>query len=313
MYMEERLQKFVKLVDVGSFTKAAVELHISQPALTVAIAKLEREVSSQLFVKGSRPLQLTEAGQVVYRAGTAQAVVLDNLHTDLADLAGKRPVARIGMIDSVAATLCAYTQPLSELEKAADVSVIVNNSRYLRAAVAERALDLAVVIAADKQSAISEKHIGDELMVLVSAPSMLRAKQAELEKGVLSDFICYDQPSKTFQLIVDGLAEQGIEAQTRLQSSSPEVMSRLVVSGNGVAMLPYFMVRGQIVTKSLIVMEHDGEPLTLVRKLNLALPAGKKQAKSVEYFTGQMIEALQLAFVEAQSTVAKMKQKRYHE
>lgn len=312
MYMEERLQKFVKLVDVGSFTKAAVELHISQPALTVAIAKLEREVSSQLFVKGSRPLQLTEAGQVVYRAGTAQAVVLDNLHTDLADLAGERPVARIGMIDSVAATLCAYTQPLSELEKAADVSVIVNNSRYLRAAVAERALDLAVVIAGDKHTSITEKHIGDELMVLVSAPSLLHVKQAELEKGTLTDFICYDQPSQTYQLIVDGLAKQGVQAQTRLQSSSPEVMSRMVVSGNGVAMLPYFMVRGLLVTKSLVVMQQNGEPLTLVRKLNLATPTGKKQANSVEQYTNQMVDVLKEAFTEATTTVAKISQKRYH-
>ncbi len=311
--MEERLQKFVKLVDAGSFTKAATELHISQPALTVAIAKLEREVGAQLLVKGSRPLQLTDAGQVVYRAGTAQAIVLDNLHTDLADLASKRPSAHIGMIDSVAATLCAYTQPLADLEKAADVSVIVNSSRHLRMAVAERALDLAVVIAGDKQSAISEKHIGDELMVLVSAPSMLTAKQAQLKNGMLTDFICYDQPSQTYQLIVDGLAEQGVEVQTRLQSSSPEVMSRMVVSGTGIAVLPYFMVRGLIVTKSLIVMQYNGEPLTLVRKLNLATPTGKKQAKSVDCFTDQMIDVLQGAFTEAQSTVAKIKQKRYHE
>lgn len=305
--MEERLQKFVKLVDVGSFTKAAVELHISQPALTVAIAKLEREVGAQLLIKGSRPLQLTDAGQVVYRAGTAQAIVLDNLRTDLADLAGERQLARIGMIDSVAATLCAYTQPLADLENAADVSVIVNNSRHLRAAVAERALDLAVVIAGNKQPSISEKHIGDELMVLVSAPAMLAAKQAELQNGMLTDFICYDQPSQTYRLIVDGLADKGLEVRTRLQSSSPEVMSRMVVSGTGVAMLPYFMVRGLIVTKSLIVMQRGGEPLTLVRELNLATSPSKKQARSVQTFIDQVTDVLDKAYAEAQSAVAKRK------
>ncbi len=310
--MEERLQKFVKLVDFGSFTKAAVELHISQPALTVAIAKLERESGAQLLVKGSRPLELTEAGEVVYRAGVAQAVVLDNLHSDLSDLAGKRPLARIGMIDSVAATLSAYTQPLRDLENAADVSVIVNNSRYLRAAVAERALDLAVVIDGEKHSSVSEKHIGDELMVLVAAPSFLVAKQEQLEKGNLTDFICYDQPSTTYQLIVDSLSAQGVQVQTRLQSSSPEVMSRMVVSGNGVAILPYFMVRGLLVTKSLVVMQLKGEPVTLDRKLNLATPTGKKQAKSVEQFTSQMTVVLEEAFTEAKSTVAKLSQKSYH-
>lgn len=309
--MEERLQKFVKLVDAGSFTKAAIEMHISQPALTVAIAKLERELGTALLVRGSRPLSLTEAGQVAYRAGEAQAVALDNLRTDLGDLANRRVEAHIGMIDSVAAILSAYTQPLSDLKNVADVSIIVNNSRYLRDAVAERKLDLAVVINGDKQTSITEKHIGDELMVLVSSPTMLAAKQAELEQGKLTDFICYDQPSQTYQLVIKGLAEQGIQVETRLQSSSPEVMSRMVVSGSGVAMLPYFIVRGLIVTKNLVVMQRNGTPLTLRRKLNLAMPAGKKQAKVLEHFMSEITEVLQNSLTEAESTVVNIKSKRY--
>lgn len=305
------MQKFVKLVDAGSFTKAAIEMHISQPALTVAIAKLERELGTDLLVRGSRPLSLTEAGQVTYRAGEAQAVALDNLRTDLGDLANRRVEAHIGMIDSVAAILSAYTQPLSDLKNVADVSIIVNNSRYLRDAVAERKLDIAVVINGDKQTSITEKHIGDELMVLVSSPTMLAAKQAELEQGKLTDFICYDQPSQTYQLVIKGLAEQGIQVETRLQSSSPEVMSRMVVSGSGVAMLPYFIVRGLIVTKNLVVMQRNDTPLTLRRKLNLAMPAGKKQAKVLEHFMSEITEVLQNSLTEAESTVVNIKSKRY--
>lgn len=311
--MEERLQKFVKLVDAGSFTKAAVELHISQPALTVAIAKLERELGAELLVRGSRPLQLTAAGMIAYEAGEAQAVALDNLRTDLQDLAKRRAEARIGMVDSVAAILSAYTEPLTDLKNNADVSLIVNNSHYLRDAIAERKLDVAVVISGRKHTSISEKHIGDELMVLVSSPALLAEKQKELERGKLTDFICYDQPSQTFQLVVDGLAEQGIKVETRLQSSSPEVMSRMVVSGNGVAMLPYFMVRGLIVTKTLVVMQQNGKPLTLLRKLSLAMPTGKKQAKAVNAFIAQITEVMRSALTEAETTVEKIKQRRFHE
>jgi len=311
--MEERLQKFVRLVDAGSFTKAAVELHISQPALTVAMAKLERELGTELLVKGSRPLRLTDAGKIAYQAGEAQAVALDNLHTDLSDLAQRRTAAHVGMIDSVAAILSAYSQPLTELKNAADVSIIVNNSRYLREAVAERKLDLAVVINGEKYASITEKHIGDELMVLVVSPALLASKQKELALGILTDFICYNQPSQTYQLIVDGLTAHGIEVETRLQSSSPEFMSRMVISGNGVAVLPYFMVRGLLVTKTLVVMQHNGAPLTLLRKLNLVMPIGKKQSSAVTAFITQMAEVLQGSLVEAQTTIAKIKQSRYQE
>lgn len=311
--MEERLQKFVRLVDAGSFTKAAIELHISQPALTVAVAKLERELGAELLVRGSRPLSLTPAGVIAYKAGEAQAVALDNLHTDLGDLAKQRPEARIGMVDSVAAILSAYTRPLTDLKNFADVSIIVNNSRYLREAVATRKLDLAVVVRGDKRTALTEKHIGAELMVLVSSPALFADKQKELERGRLKDFICYDQPSQTYQLVIDGLAEQGIKVETRFQSSSPEVMSRMVVSGSGVAMLPYFMVRSLILTKTLVVMQRGGKPLTLLRDLNLATPVGKRQAKAVETFVGHVAEVLQTSLAEAEMTIANLKQKRYQE
>ena len=176
--MEERLHKFVRLVDAGSFTKAAQKMHVSQPALTVAIAKLERELGTQLIVRESRPLELTEAGKIAYDAGVAQAIALDNLKTKLTDLAGRRPAVRIGMIDSVAAMLSAYPKPLAELEKAAELSVIVNDSHFLRDAINERALDLAIVISNGRSR--GELHIAEELMVLVVSPAELAAKEAEL-------------------------------------------------------------------------------------------------------------------------------------
>ena len=48
--MDERLKKFVQLVDSGSYTQASRQLHISQPALSVAIGKLERELHASLLV-----------------------------------------------------------------------------------------------------------------------------------------------------------------------------------------------------------------------------------------------------------------------
>lgn len=311
--MEERLQKFVRLVEIGSFTKAAMELHISQPALTVAMGKLERELGVEIIVKGSRPLELTEAGKIAYRAGVAQAVALDNLRTDLNTITESRPEAHIGMIDSVAAILSAYTEPLSDLKNDADVSIIVNNSRYLRTAVAERRLDCAVVIADKKQPTVSESHLGDELMVLVSSPQMVAEKQGELERGVLTDFICYDQQSKTYDLIVDGLASRGISVDTRLQSSSPEVICRMVISGTGVAMLPYFMVRGHLVTDALVVMLNtDGAPVTQIQKLVLATPSGKKQPSSIAGFIERVGRVINESYKEAEKAIVQKTQKRRH-
>jgi len=299
--MEERLQKFVKLVEAGSFTKAAEIMHISQPALTVAIAKLERELGAQLMVRDTRPLELTEAGKVAYSSGIAQGVVLDNLRTELSDVAGRRPVVALGMIDSAAAVLSAYATPLSHLGEAADISVIVNDSQLLRESTAVRALDLAIV-AADFD-AKSEPHIANELMVLVTSPMERASKEAELKNGTLTDFISYPHTSLTQQTVAKHMHAKGITLETRFQSSSPEVIIHMVVSGGGVALLPFFMVRSHIITGSLAVVQYQNEPLTIDRSLSISTVQGKHQAKCVTQFVEEVTVVLEAAYNEAMSAV----------
>src|SRR5580704_8481142 len=133
--MDDRLQKFARLVELGSFTRAAAELHISQPALTLAIHKLERELRASLLIRARRKLELTDAGRLVYVAAIEHRTTNENLLTNLVELTRERPKVVIGMIDSIAAAFSGAVQPLDNLEAQADVSIVVNNSRYLREAV----------------------------------------------------------------------------------------------------------------------------------------------------------------------------------
>jgi DNA-binding transcriptional LysR family regulator len=96
--MDDRLRKFVTLVDAGGFTKAATGLHLSQPALSVAIAKLERELRAPLLVHGVRPLTLTPAGRLAYTAGKDLQVRTNNLRLQLAEQAGQQLEVSLGMI-----------------------------------------------------------------------------------------------------------------------------------------------------------------------------------------------------------------------
>lgn len=304
--MEERLQKFVKLVEAGSFTKAAEIMHVSQPALTVAIAKLERELGMQLLVREARPLELTDAGRIAYDAGVAQGVVFDNLHTELSDLATRRPKVALGMIDSVAAVLSAYATPLKDLGMAADVSLIVNDSQLLRDAVSVRELDLAIV-AADGVARKTEEALAEELMVLVVSPMERVFKEAELKKGKLTDFISFPAGSATQRVIETAMDEKNIAATTKLQSSSPEVIVHMVISGEGVAILPYFMVRSHLITRSLAVVGMEGEPFVCTRTLSLATPPAKHHARAVRVFLDDVTAVLRAAHDEAVKAVTMSK------
>ena len=61
------LRYFVAVAEEQSFTKASEKLFIAQPPLSRQIQNLESELGIQLFERGSRPLQLTDAGQFFYQ------------------------------------------------------------------------------------------------------------------------------------------------------------------------------------------------------------------------------------------------------
>lgn len=241
------MRKFAQLVDAGSFTKAAAELHISQPALSTAVAKLERELKAALLVRGARPLALTTAGKLAYQTAKDLSIQADNLKFRLAELAHEQLSLKIGMIDSVANALFASGEGLEMLQDA-KVSIVVNNSRFLTEAIERGDLDIA--FAADRQghlpAVLEAKPVATEPLVVVG-----HANRRPSPGKQLPDFIAYDQPSTTFRLVSDYLKAQGVEPQTSFYSTSPEVMLRLILLGKGVAALPYLMVRNHLVSGQL--------------------------------------------------------------
>lgn len=267
--MDDKLLKFVKLIDAGSYTKASRELHISQPALTMAIAKLERELKAELVVKGERPLKMTESGKVVYQTASDQLLAMDNLRNNLALLTNQKPEVHIGMIDSVAAVLSQYGEAFDRLEQVADISLVVNNSRFLQNLIADRKLELALVVERLGAQPLQGNRIGREPMVLVCAPEKLQTVQASMAKHKIDGFISYDQDSMTYRCIESGLGEYGLTVSPKLNSTYPEFMMHMAARGKGSAVLPYLLVRDLIAGGTLAVPRVDGKSVIIYRPFSL--------------------------------------------
>src|SRR2546426_11492208 len=60
-----QLRTFATVARLGSFSRAAEELHISQPSVSIQVADLERALGVDLLPQGERPIRLTEAGSVL--------------------------------------------------------------------------------------------------------------------------------------------------------------------------------------------------------------------------------------------------------
>ncbi len=106
--MMDRLRYFALVAEHGTFTEAARRAHLSQPALTSAIAKLEDEMGARLFVRGPRGARLTAEGRALLpRAHAALAAVEDGRRAVREVVGLEAGEVRVGG----GATACAYFLP----------------------------------------------------------------------------------------------------------------------------------------------------------------------------------------------------------
>ncbi len=276
--MEDRLHKFAAIVETGSFTKAAAMLHISQPALSVAIAKLERALKAKLIQSASRQgITLTEAGRSVYAAALEHRAIEHNLHLQLAEQGEEKIPLRVGLIDSVAALVCAHDEPLRTLEQQTELSLYVANSANLRAAVQSSKLDLAVVVADDEKDAgMQTVAIGADKLTLVCHAEAVEELQVILNAGKPLPFISYIQTSATHNVIAVALERDRVKIAPVLYSTSTDVMLSMVHRGRGACILPETLVTEKIQSGILAQLQLSGGPYRIERRLSAITLKGRR-------------------------------------
>ncbi len=95
--MRSEQEYILTVYEKGSFSKAAQALYLTQPALSIAIQKVEAEIGMPLFDRSQKPLALTEAGHVYIEKLKQMRVLENELHTQLLDLTSmKSGSLRIG-------------------------------------------------------------------------------------------------------------------------------------------------------------------------------------------------------------------------
>lgn len=93
-----KLKSFVKIIDIGSITRASAMLHIAQPALSQQIAALEAHYGRQLLIRSKRGVVPTEAGKVLYRHAQRILRQIDEAELDIASASEEiTGVVRVGL------------------------------------------------------------------------------------------------------------------------------------------------------------------------------------------------------------------------
>lgn len=249
----------------GSFTEAAWELGISQPALSYSLAELSKRLGAPLFRKDGRRRVLTEGG---YRVARYADQVLGQT-TDLLrwlDNWEKGGVGslRVGMIDTVGL----YTLPsglfrMQEEHSAIELQLIVDESGDLLSMLDDYQLDLAFVVgpAGPRYNSVL---IATERMHIYSRPGSPPVEPTrDGRDGTAADAWAFYPPGSRTRLLVDqGLARLGIPCQVALESGNPSVLRQMAVFGYARTVLPR-----QVATSGEGAPDLEEGPLVTLRQI----------------------------------------------
>lgn len=162
----DKLSYFVRVVEKGSITKAAISLNMTQPPLSKSIKDLEIDLGSKLFERHGRRLELTEAGQLLYEKGKNILLYSEKVVEEVNMLnSGKERIVNIGC-----STVANITIIPKVIEKIQDqnlniqVNVFEGSSAYLIEQLRFKTIDIAFV------RNIIEKNDDLEVKVLYTEP-----------------------------------------------------------------------------------------------------------------------------------------------
>lgn len=247
---------FAKTAELGSFSRAANELGLSNPTVSKAIARLERRLGFSLFARTSRRISLTEAGRTSLERARR---MLDEAWA-LEDEAGEhsarpRGLVRISAPLSFGAAYLGATLPLL-LQTYPEISLDFQLSDRKVDLIGE-GFDLALRIAELDDSSLLARRLATVRILLVGAPHYFDKYGRPSRPAELSDHCALAYTGAAMKGVwrfshpTSGIEE--VEPPVRIWSDNVDLLNPSLVAGHGVALQPEFMVWRELKAKELEV------------------------------------------------------------
>ncbi|HSW08939.1 LysR family transcriptional regulator [Aquabacterium sp.] len=239
------LQTFVDVAALGSFTAAAQRHRLSQPAISLQMRQLEKQVGVRLLERVGRRAQPTAAGQELLahaqQINAAVAAAFDGLARHAKGVMGR---VRIG----TGATVCIYLLPplLRKLRKrfpTLDITISTGNTAEVVKAVEDNLLDIGLVTLPASGRMLEITPLIDDDLVAV-APSQM-ALPARLTAAALAELplLLFEPGGNTRRLTDAWFARSRVTPAPVMSLGSVEAIKKLVGAGLGCAVLPQMAVR----------------------------------------------------------------------
>lgn len=275
------LEQFVALARTKNFTRAAEELHLSQPALSRAIQKLEDQLGQPLFERKPREVLLTDLGELLHERAREILQLVEDTFSELAD-AGRRGRIRLGAIPTIAPYfLPGILSRFAGLHPEVTVSVLEDTTEVLIKRCSLGEIDLAIIALPILARHLEVEPLFDEelLLVLPTGHPLVKVKKLTMEAVEPHPFVMLNEAHCLSENIASFCRQHSVQPVTVERTSQLATVQELVALAHGVSIVPE-MARRLDLSDRRVYRSFSGERPT--RKVAVMWNPARFQGKAVK-------------------------------
>jgi len=287
----KQLRLFESVARLGSHTRAARDLHLTQPAVSIQMKNLEGYVGLPLFEQIGKTLGVTEAGRVLLDHARAVLAEMESLQSAVDQLKGlKTGRLRISSVTTVNYFASTLLRTFCERYPGITVAMGVANREQLLGELEENTIDMAIMGRPPVESGLAAEPFLDNPLVIVAPPDHPLARRKSVPLSVLSEqaFLMREPGSGTRGAMERYFAQRGIAITTSIEVSGAEALKQGVQAGLGLAMMSRDAVELEIASGRLVELKVPGLPIH--RKWFLVHRQNKRLSPAAEAFKALVLE-----------------------
>ena len=286
-----QLKVFEATARHGSFTRAAEELYLTQPTVSIQVKQLTKAVGMPLFEQIGKKLYLTQAGEKLLT--TCQEIFsgLEQFEMSVANLKGmKQGQLKLAVITTAKYFVPRLLGPFCKRYPGIDISLKVTNHQQLQKSMAENEDDLYIISQTPSQPDL-EVHPFLENPLIVLAPTshpLARKKNVPIEMLNNEPFIMREEGSGTRTAVEELFNQRDVKVKVRLELGSNEAIKQAIAGGLGISVLSQHTIISEGTTGEFAILDVQGFPIE--RHWYVASLAGKQMSVVAETFMQFLLE-----------------------
>ena len=286
--MDYRDSVFMSVAENLSFSKAANDLNISQPAVTRHIKELEERYKTNLFERKGNKIYLTKAGEKVYNTFKEIAQQYRNLDFEIGQMhdsiSGEFKIGASSTISQyvIPKVIASFHKRYPKIQ----IYLMNGNSFEMEKLLLDNKVDIALVENLSSQSGIRYRDFLDDELIVVTGKNSVYAKRETIGKDDLLKLpiVLREQGSGTLEVIKQMFSQQNVSFEslnTLIHLGSTESIKNFLQEFDGLAIVSIKAVQNELYLKTLVKLNVTG--FAIPRKLRIAYKQGHK-SQQVELF-----------------------------